>query len=56
MFPYNDEENAWMSGHIATKNPALKQSLIFDLFFALITAILLTTIPSVIYFFRTNLF
>ena len=57
MFPYNDEENAWISKTQATKVKALnnKSSIFLSVLMALTVALLLTTIPPLIYFFRLNL-
>ena len=57
MFPYNDTENAWISG---VKNSKAKarykgQSLIISISLALAAAIFSTLIPTFIYFFRLNL-
>jgi len=57
MFPYNDEENAWISKTQATKVKALnnKSSIFLSVLMALTVALLSTTIPPLIYFFRLNL-
>ena len=57
MFPYNDEENAWISKTQATKVKALnnKSSIFLSVLMALTIALLSTTIPLLIYFFRLNL-
>ena len=57
MFPYNDTENAWISG---TKLPKTKviysiHSLFMVMFFAFMAALLSTMIPTLIYFSRLNL-
>ena len=55
MFPYNDEENAWVSKSATIENQNSAQSLTISLFFALILALISSTIPPLIYFLRTNL-
>tara|TARA_B110000014_G_scaffold95429_1_gene65486 strand:+ start:355 stop:525 length:171 start_codon:yes stop_codon:yes gene_type:complete len=55
MFPYNDDENAWISKGSISKTKVLNGSFIFSVLFAFILAFLLTTIPPLIYFFRLNL-
>ena len=57
MFPYNDTENAWISG---TKLPKAKvaysnHSLFMSMFVAFIAALLLSLMPTLIYFSRLNL-
>ena len=57
MFPYNDAENAWISG---TKLPKTKvtysnHSLFMSMFVAFMAALLSTLIPALIYFCRLNL-
>ena len=57
MFPYNDTENAWISG---VKFPKAKvkydsQSLIISVAVGLATALLSTLLPTLIYFSRLNL-
>ena len=57
MFPYNDTENAWISG---TKLPKTKvtysnHSLFMSMFVAFMAALLSTLIPTLIYFSRLNL-
>tara|TARA_B100001765_G_scaffold194816_1_gene143903 strand:- start:307 stop:471 length:165 start_codon:yes stop_codon:yes gene_type:complete len=51
MFPYNDEERAWISGNTNFKTKFSNHSLIYALFVALF----LTAIPPLIYFSRINL-
>ena len=51
MFPYNDEENAWISENTNFKTKFSNHSLIYALF----VAPFLTTIPPLIYFSRINL-
>ena len=55
MFPYNDDENAWISKNSISKAKVLNESFIFSVLFALVAAFLSTTIPPLIYFFRLNL-
>tara|TARA_B100001123_G_scaffold412444_1_gene509727 strand:+ start:532 stop:717 length:186 start_codon:yes stop_codon:yes gene_type:complete len=57
MFPYNDTENAWISGIKLPKTYKKRenQSLILSIFFALGAALFSTLIPVFIYFFRLNL-
>ena len=57
MFPYNDTENAWISG---TKLPKTKviysiHSLFMSMFVAFIAALFSTLIPTLIYFSRLNI-
>ena len=57
MFPYNDTENAWISG---TKLPKAKvtysnHSLLMSMFVAFIAALLSSLMPPLIYFSRLNL-
>ena len=57
MFPYNDTENAWISG---TKLPKAEvtysiHSLFMSMFAAFIAALLSALIPTLIYFSRLNL-
>ena len=57
MFPYNDTENACISG---VKFPKAKvkydsQSLIISVAVGLATALLSTLLPTLIYFSRMNL-
>tara|TARA_Y100000588_G_scaffold232848_1_gene246521 strand:- start:424 stop:594 length:171 start_codon:yes stop_codon:yes gene_type:complete len=54
MFPYNDEEIAWINKKKTTKTTVFNHSLIYSLLFALVAAILATTIPPIIYFSRIN--
>ena len=55
MFPYNDEENAWISGNTKFKTKFSNRSLIYSFLWALFVALFLTTIPPLIYFSRINL-
>ena len=57
MFPYNDTENAWISG---TKLPKDKvtysnHSLFMSMLVVFMAALLSTLIPILIYFSRLNL-
>ena len=57
MFPYNDTENAWISG---TKLPKAKvtygnHSLFMSMLVVFMAALLSTLIPILIYFSRLNL-
>ena len=54
MFPYNDEEIAWINKKKTTKTTVFNHSLIYSLLFALVAVILATTIPPIIYFSRIN--
>ncbi len=54
MFPYNDEEIAWISKKDKTEKKPIKHSFIYSLFFALFAALFSTTISPLIYFFRIN--
>ena len=56
MFPYNDEENAWISRCTTRTIKPAKHSLIYTLLFGLFTALLSATISPLIYFFKINLF
>ena len=55
MLPYNDEENAWISGNTKFKKKFSNRSLIYSFLCALFVALFLTTIPLLIYFSRINL-
>ncbi len=55
MFPYNDEEKAWISGNTNFKTKFSNHSLIYSFICALFVAPFLTTIPPLIYFSRINL-
>ena len=57
MFPYNDIENAWISGNKSpiTKTRYNNQSFIISVAIALVTALFSTLLPTLIYFFRQNL-
>ena len=57
MFPYNDTENAWISG---TKLPKAKvtysnHSLFMSMLVVFMAVLLSTLIPILIYFSRLNL-
>ncbi len=52
MFPYNDDENAWISKVYKPKSN--KKNFLLSIFFALSSAVLATTIPSIIYFSKLN--
>ena len=57
MFPYNDKENAWISG---TKLPKAKvtygnHNLFMSMLVVFMAALLSTLIPILIYFSRLNL-
>tara|TARA_B100001123_G_C14800041_1_gene824051 strand:- start:406 stop:570 length:165 start_codon:yes stop_codon:yes gene_type:complete len=54
MFPYNDEENAWISKSATIVKKPIKHSFSFSLFFALFVALFSTTITPLIYFLRMN--
>ena len=58
MFPYNDIENAWISGNKApiTEAKYNNQSFIISVAIALVTALFSTLLPTLIYFSRQNLF
>ena len=56
MFPYNDEELAWINKDLTPKTKELKYSLFNSILFAFAAAILSTIIPPLIYFSRFNLF
>ena len=56
MFPYNDDENAWISKSSISKTKVSKDSFIFSILFAFAAALFATTAPPLIYFFRINLF
>ena len=56
MFPYNDEENTWISKSAINKKKPSKFNFISSLLFVLLAALLSTTIPSLIYFLRVDLF
>tara|TARA_Y100000590_G_scaffold329159_1_gene373795 strand:+ start:1306 stop:1476 length:171 start_codon:yes stop_codon:yes gene_type:complete len=55
MFPYNDEENDWISGNKKNEASPLAHSLIYSILFALFVALFSTALPPLIYFSRTNL-
>ena len=57
MFPYNDTENAWISGVKLTNTKVHydSQSLIISVAVGLATALLSTLLPTLIYFSRLNL-
>ena len=52
MFPYNDEENDWISKNAKHEVKSLNHSIVYSLLFALFS----TTLTPLIYFSRTNLF
>jgi len=54
MFPYNDDENAWISGSLLHKKMPLKHNLAYSLIFALFAALLSATVPALIYYFISN--
>ena len=56
MFPYNDEENAWVSGQVIEANKPLKGNFILSLLFALSSAVFSTIIPPLIYFLKIDFF
>ncbi len=56
MFPYNDDENAWISEGSISKTKVSKDSFIFSILFAFTAVLFSTAVPSLIYFFRINLF
>ena len=56
MFPYNDDDNAWISKSSISKTQVSKDSFIFSILFAFTAALFMTTTPLLIYFFRINLF
>ena len=56
MFPYNEEENTWISNNANSGIKLAKHSLIYSLLCALLTAIFSTIIPPLVYFSRANLF
>ena len=57
MFPYNESENAWISGAkvFKAKIKYSNESLILSIFIGLVAALFLILIPTFIYFFRLNL-
>ena len=57
MFPYNDEENAWISGKSMPTKIRLntEYNLFIQMFFGLTIALFSTLKPIFIYFFRLNL-
>jgi len=54
MFPYNDEEIAWINKEHKSGKKQIKHSFIYSLFFALFVALFSTTISPLLYFFRIN--
>ena len=52
MFPYNDEENAWISGRSTNIVKSTKYSLTYSLLCAIFAALLSAIIPPLIYFFK----
>ena len=55
MFPYNDEENTWISKCSVNKKTT-KHKLIYSLIFSIFLAFISTTISPLIYFYKINLF
>ena len=55
MFPYNDEEIAWINKISASKTKKLNHSLFYSILFALTAALLSTIITPLIYFTKINL-
>ena len=57
MFPYNDTENAWISGTMLSKAKVTYgiHSLFMSMFVAFIAALFSTLIPTLIYFSRLNI-
>ena len=56
MFPYTDEENAWISGITVSKTIKNSNSSLFlSLSIGLVAALALTLIPILIYFFKLNI-
>ena len=53
MFPYNDDENAWISK--APQANYAKENLLLTVIFAISSAVFASTIPPMIYFFKYNL-
>ena len=45
MFPYNDDENAWISKSSISKTKVSKDSFIFSILFAFTAALFSTTVP-----------
>tara|TARA_Y100000590_G_scaffold359859_1_gene415891 strand:- start:321 stop:533 length:213 start_codon:yes stop_codon:yes gene_type:complete len=56
MFPYNDEENAWISGNDNLKTKLPTRSFFYSFLCAILAALFSTTIPPLMYFSRVNLF
>ena len=58
MFPYNETENAWISGNKVQKIQIKhnNQSLIVSTLLALTIALFSAVLPTLIYFTRFNLF
>ena len=58
MFPYNDAENAWISGTklLKAKVTYSIHSFFMSIFVAFIVALLSSLTPTLIYFSRMNLF
>ena len=57
MFPYNDEENVWISNNYKSKVSVSDNAYSFFVSFLIgLSLVLLSTIiPPLIYFFRLNL-
>ena len=57
MFPYNDAENAWISGNKSPipKARYINHSFILSVSVALVTALFSTLLPTLIYFSRQNI-
>jgi len=57
MFPYNDTENAWISGTnmAESKLKHNNHDLFISMFIALFIALFATLMPTLMYFSRLNL-
>ncbi len=55
MFPYNDDEMAWISKKPLNKTKKTTHNIVYTVFVALAAALFSTTIPAIIYFSKVNL-
>ena len=55
MFPYNDDEMAWISKNPTSNVNVVKDKMILSIIFALAAALFSTLIPPLIYFFKLDL-
>ena len=55
IFPYNDDEMAWISKKPLNKTKKTTHNIVYTVFVALAAALFSTTIPAIIYFPKVNL-